>query len=118
MRIVALCGFAWEPKGTVRARAFPMLQELARRGHQVTLLTIPYDNPKLSGAEFVQEGVPVRAIPLDAGFSKRIELPFRAVREIALLKPDVVHIFKPKGYAGAAAWLLIRQGNPAGLDRL
>jgi glycosyltransferase involved in cell wall biosynthesis len=107
MRIVALCGFAWEPKGTVRARAFPILHELANRGHQVTLLTIPYDNPQLSGVESVRDGVFMRALPLDSNFSKVLELPLRAIREIEALRPDVVHIFKPKGYAGAVATLLL-----------
>lgn len=111
MKVVALCGFAWEPKGTARARAFPLLVELARRGHKVTLLTVPYDNPKLSGTEFVQDGVTVRSISLDSRLVKWIDLPLRAAREIEALDPDIVHIFKPKGYAGAVAWLLLRRGN-------
>jgi glycosyltransferase involved in cell wall biosynthesis len=111
MRIVALSGFAWEPKGTARARAFPLLLELANRGHQVTLLTVPYDNPGLSGTEFVQEGITVRGVSLDFRMVKWCELPLRIAREIEALQPTIVHIFKPKGYAGAVAWLLLRRGR-------
>jgi glycosyltransferase involved in cell wall biosynthesis len=111
MRIVALCGFAWEPKGTARARAFPLLLELANRGHQVTLLTVPYDNPKLSGTEFVQEGIRVRSVSLEFRLVKWFELPLRIAQEIEALQPTIVHIFKPKGYAGAVAWLLLRRGK-------
>ena len=111
MRVVALCGFAWEPKGTARARAFPLLLELANRGHEVTLLTVPYDNPGLSGTEFVQEGITVRSVSLDFRLVRWLELPLRIAREIEALQPTIVHIFKPKGYAGAVAWLLLRRGK-------
>ena len=111
MRVVALCGFAWEPKGTARARAFPLMSELAKRGHRVTLITVPYDNPKLSHTQFVKEGVTVRGIALDARMFRWMELPLRAAREIEVAQPDVVHIFKPKGYAGVIASILLLRGR-------
>ena len=57
MRIAMVCGFAWEPKGTARARAFPLGAELVRKGHEVSLFLTPYDNPADSGQERELEGV-------------------------------------------------------------
>jgi glycosyltransferase involved in cell wall biosynthesis len=111
MEVVALCGFAWEPKGTARARAFPLMSALAKRGHQVTLITVPYDNPKLSRTEFIKEGVTVRGISLNARIFRFLELPLRVAKEIEAVRPDIVHIFKPKGYAGAIASILLRRGR-------
>lgn len=59
MKILYLAGFAWEPKGTVRSRAFPLAVEMVRRGHEVTLLIAPYDNPAYSGQRFSSHGVQV-----------------------------------------------------------
>ena len=65
MRLTYICGFAWEPKGTVRARAFPLAEEMARRGHDVTLVIVPYDNRAYSAVEFVSNGVRVVNLDLD-----------------------------------------------------
>jgi glycosyltransferase involved in cell wall biosynthesis len=111
MRIAAVAGFAWEPKGTVKARAFPMLASLVRRGHEVILITIPYDNPSMSGMEFAREGVEVVGLRLSAGPWKLFSAPHQAIKKIEAWSPDVVHVFKPKGYSGAIANLLLRRGQ-------
>ena len=32
MRVACVSGFAWEPKGTARSRAFPLAAELVKKG--------------------------------------------------------------------------------------
>ena len=107
MNIVMIGPFAFAPKATVSARAFPMAQALRRRGHQVTLLLAPYDNLAEAGRVVDRDGVSIRNLPL-----ARITplTPLLAARRLAgltrRLHPDVVHIFKPVGYAALAGMIL------------
>jgi len=59
MHVVYLAPFAYAPKATVSARMMPMAAALVRRGHRVTILIPPYDNPAESGRLWVHEGVQV-----------------------------------------------------------
>ena len=111
MRLTYICGFAWEPKGTVRARAFPLAEEMARRGHDDTLVIVPYDNRAYSAVEFVSNGVRVVNLDLDkhrvAGMARIL---FQLLKKVDGTSPDLVHVFKPKGFSGlAATWLLYRR---------
>lgn len=107
MNIVMIGPFAFAPKATVSARAFPMAQALRRRGHQVTLLLAPYDNLAEAGKVADLDGVSIRNLPL-----ARITplTPLQAACKLASLTrrlhPDVVHIFKPVGYAALAGMVL------------
>jgi glycosyltransferase involved in cell wall biosynthesis len=119
MRVAFVSGFAWEPKGTARARAFPLAVELVRRGHEVTLFLTPYDNPAESGHRRELEGV--RIVNVDVGEKPGIRhaplLVKRLCSSIGRYSPDVVHVFKPKGYAGAACtWLLMKGSRSVVLD--
>jgi glycosyltransferase involved in cell wall biosynthesis len=119
MRIVFVVGFAWEPKGTARARAFPLAAELVKRGHEVTILLAPYDNPVESGQKREFHGV--RIVNVDVGKNPglgHVPLVLKRLRSaIREYSPDVVHIFKPKGYAGAVCtWLLISGFRSVVLD--
>ena len=117
MRILGVAGFAWEPKGTVRARAFPLMSTLAKRGHEVKILTIPYDNPSFAATRCVHDGVEVVGLPLTTLPMQWSFAPLRAIREVKAWRPDVVHVFKPKGYAGRIASRLLRAGSvPVCLD--
>jgi glycosyltransferase involved in cell wall biosynthesis len=117
MRILGVAGFAWEPKGTVRSRAFPLLATLAKRGHTVKLVTVPYDNPALANTRCMRDGVEVIGLPLARVPVPWLTLPRLAMREIAAWTPDVVHVFKPKGYAGSIAKkLLYARALPLCLD--
>lgn len=99
--------FAFQPKATVRARAFPMAQTLAARGHEVSLLLAPYDNPAEGGRTYERRGVKVCALAL--GHVGAVT-PLRAAWKLASLtrhaRPDVVHVFKPVGYAALAGMIL------------
>jgi glycosyltransferase involved in cell wall biosynthesis len=111
MRIAFVSGFAWEPKGTARARAFPLAVELVNRGHEVTIFLTPYDNPAESGKKRELEGVRIVNVEVGSrpGFRHVPLLIKRLCGAISEYSPNVVHIFKPKGYAGAACtWLLIK----------
>jgi glycosyltransferase involved in cell wall biosynthesis len=119
MRVACVSGFAWEPKGTARSRAFPLAAELVKKGHEVTIFLTPYDNPTESGQERELEGV--RIVNVDVGESPSLRhvplLVKRLCTAIRQHSPDVVHVFKPKGYAGAVCtWLLVKGSRSVVLD--
>jgi glycosyltransferase involved in cell wall biosynthesis len=107
MKIAMIAPFAFKPKATVNARTFPMAQALVARGHQVTVLVPPYDNLPDAGRAFERDGVQVRNLAL-----KRVHAftPLFAARRLAHLArmehADVVHVFKPVGYAALAGMML------------
>jgi glycosyltransferase involved in cell wall biosynthesis len=119
MRIALVSGFAWEPKGTARARAFPLAVELVNKGHEVTLFLTPYDNPAESGQKRQLEGVHIVNVKVGERPSL-LQVPLLVKRLCNLIiqySPNVVHFFKPKGYAGAACtWLLMKGHSSVALD--
>ncbi len=98
--------FGLQPKGTMAVRALPMAKALAARGHAVTMLLPPWSYPKDSGRVLAEDDVRIENIDLPV----RLPLLFHAltarrlVRRTLSLKPDVVHCFKPKAYAGLSAF--------------
>lgn len=77
----------------------------------MTIFLTPYDNPEDSGKELVIEGVRIQNLLLSGAWAVRPAiLSFRLCREIVRYSPDVVHVFKPKGYAGAACTYLLTKG--------
>jgi hypothetical protein len=110
MRVVFVVGFAWEPKGTARSRAFPLAAELVKRGHEITIVLVPYDNPTESGRERELHGVRIVNVEVgkNPGF-RNVPFVLRKLRAVIReLSPEIVHVFKPKGYAGAiCTWLLM-----------
>lgn len=121
MRIVMIGPFAWAPKGTVSARAFLIARALVKRGHQVTILMPPYDNPSHAGFEWASDGVQLVNVPLpswgDSAWA-RLVVPLKIARRAAALKPDLIHVFKPLGYAGLSGLHLrvLRSHLPLVLD--
>ncbi|NJN95427.1 MAG: glycosyltransferase family 4 protein, partial [Anaerolineales bacterium] len=104
MKIVFIGPFGLQPKGTISSRALPLAQALATRGHDVTLLIPPWDDPARAGQSWTEGGVQVVNMPLPL----RLPLLFHIgltrtllIRALAL-QPDVIHLFKPKAYAGLA----------------
>lgn len=125
MRIAFVGGFAFSPKGTMRARAFPLAAELVRAGHEVTLLLPPYDNLGDCGRVWEQEGVRIRNVGMECGRTVRgaarpllyLRMLAQLIRAVTRFRPDVVHVFKPKGFAGAAATFFLLRGRvPVVLD--
>ena len=109
MKVVFLAPFGIRPKGTVIARMLPLAVELQKLGHTVTIIAPPYTNPEDSGATEIIRGVRLVNVVLPSG-GKAAGAPLLALRMFwAALKerPDIVHLFKPKGYGGLAAMLML-----------
>ncbi len=107
--------FGLRPKGTMSVRALPMAQALVAKGHQVSIILPPWSYPQDSGRKWEEDGVSLCNITLPPRFPLlwHLMVTWRLVRQALLLRPDVIHCFKPKGYAGLAAlavWLLKRLG--------
>jgi len=110
MKIAFVGGFGFKPKGTIQGRAYPMASELVTRGHEVTIFVTPYDNLEESGREWVQEGVRIKGLKAGSTPLSYPGLLFGLLRAIEDYRPDLVHIFKPKGFAGAAGSYLRLKG--------
>lgn len=108
MRIVMIGPFGLRPKTTMSVRALPLAKALVARGHRVALLLPPWSWPEHSGQKWEEDGVTVENVALPPGFPLlwHLLIAGRLVRRALALCPDVVHCFKPKAYAGLAAWLL------------
>ncbi len=110
MRVVMVGPFGLRPRGTMAVRALPMAHALTARGHRVTVLLPPWQNPEDEGRRWEEGGVAVENIrlPLRLPVLFHLQTGLRLVRRALALRPDVVHLFKPKAYAGLAHWLLVR----------
>lgn len=108
MKIVFLAPFGIRPKGTVLARMIPLAVELQPLGHEIVIIAPPYTNPEDSGREELIQGIRLRNIRLESGFGAApLVLAWRMFRLALAEQPDLVHLFKPKGYGGLAGMLLI-----------
>jgi glycosyltransferase involved in cell wall biosynthesis len=85
-----------------------MATALVRRGHSVSLLIPPWDSPSDAGREWEEDGVRVVNLPLPPRLPLifHVLLTFRLVRRALAARPDVLHCFKPKAYAGLAHFAL------------
>jgi glycosyltransferase involved in cell wall biosynthesis len=109
MKIVFIAPFGIRPKGTVIARMLPLAAELQELGHRVTIVAPPYTNPEDSGKTEEARGVKLVNVILPPG-GKALGAPvlaWRLMRRALAETPDLVHLFKPKGYGGLAAMLQI-----------
>ncbi len=118
MKIVFIGPFGLQPKGTMSARALPLARALVDRGHAVTVLIPPWDDPGRAGQVWQDGGVQVVNTPLPGGMLSRrpplfhMLLTRTLVTRALAIAPDVVHCFKPKAYAGLshlALWQLRRR---------
>ncbi|MBN1922006.1 MAG: glycosyltransferase family 4 protein [Anaerolineae bacterium] len=117
MKIVMIGPFGLRPRGTMSVRALPLARALATRGHTVTLLLPPWQNPADAGRTWEEEGVRIENLPLPAGIPGwfHLRLMQGLVARTRALRPDVVHAFKPKAYAGLAH-LALRNRFPVIVD--
>jgi len=109
MKIVFLAPFGIRPKGTVLARMVPLAAALQDLGHQVVIIAPPYTNPEDSGRVELVRGVRLVNVRLPGGGKVlgTLALAWSMLRGALAERPDLVHLFKPKGYGGIAAMLLI-----------
>jgi glycosyltransferase involved in cell wall biosynthesis len=107
MNIVFIGPFGLQPKATMSSRAMPLAQALAARGHTVTVLIPPWDDPDRSGQVWSEDGVQVVNVSLPRGVFRlpmlfHLLLTRTLVAQALALQPEVIHFFKPKAYAGLA----------------
>jgi len=109
MRIVFLAPFGIRPKGTVQARMLPLARALQARGHELEIVAPPYTNPEDAGLVEEVEGVTVRNVVLGPAIGQLAAplIAWRMLRTALDHQPDLIHLFKPKGYGGLAALLLL-----------
>ncbi|MFA7402730.1 MAG: glycosyltransferase family 4 protein [Pelobacteraceae bacterium] len=120
MNIVFLAPFGIRPKGTVIARMLPLAAALQERGHRVTIIAPPYTNPEDAGRDELLRGVRLRNVRLGPG-GRALSAPaiaWRMYRSALAEQPDLVHLFKPKGYGGLAALFIaaFRRSLPLFVD--
>ncbi len=111
--VVMLAPFGIRPKGTLAVRMLPMAQALVRRGHRVSIVAPPVHNPQDAGTTRTYGGVDVThiALPTLPGAAGVVQYGYALVWAALARRPDVVHLFKPRGYSGLAA-LALRVGWP------
>lgn len=100
--------FGLRHKGTSRARLLPMAQSLAERGHQIKIILPPWDSPEDSARQAEVNTVLVSHVGLPPSVPGLfgLVLSCRLAAEALAFGPEVVHCFKPKAYAGMAAFVL------------
>lgn len=105
--------FGLRQKGSSRARLLPLARSLAERGNEIKVVLPPWDSPQDSGQEVEVDGVVVSHVTLPPSFPGvfHLLLARRLATEALAFRPDVVHCFKPKAYAGVAAFLLWYAGR-------
>jgi glycosyltransferase involved in cell wall biosynthesis len=107
--------FGLRPKATLRARAVGIAGALRELNWDARIATVPWDNPDDSGVTGCIDGVEyvntrsVRPILWPLAVSE-------LVRETERWSPDVVHVFKPKGFGDLAGRMLHRKGIPVVID--
>jgi glycosyltransferase involved in cell wall biosynthesis len=126
VKIAFIGGFAFSPKGTVRARALPLASELVGLGHEVTIFLTPYDNLGDAGREWMQDGVRIcnmgsastnNSVKARPTYLTYLRMLRQMISDVTHYSPDLIHIFKPKGFAGAAGtYFLVRGRRPVVLD--
>ncbi len=103
LRITFVAPFGLGQKTTVWARTLPLASALASQGHAVAVVIPPWDTPADAGKSWVDQGVQVVNVALTGGLPATVA---RMVRQIDALQPQIVHIVKPRAYAGLVQWLL------------
>jgi glycosyltransferase involved in cell wall biosynthesis len=118
LRIVMLAPFGIRPKGTLLARMLPLAQALVQRGHAVTIVAPPVQNPEAAATRVLHGAVPVvhTALPQLRGPAAVLEQSVLLLRLALAERPDALHLFKPKGYGGLAALAAAPLGLPLVLD--
>ena len=108
MRIAMIGPFGLHPKGTMRVRALPLARELVALGHAVKVVMPPWRTPQEGDRAWNDRGVAIEYVAPGPG-PDPLSYPIvtlRLVRSALAWRPDIVHCFKPKAFAGLAAWVL------------
>ena len=111
MNIVMVGPFGLQPRMTMRMRALPLARALVRRGHAITVLLPPWQNPEDAGRCWDEGGVRIENVALPRGVPGwfQTRLTAHLAQRVRQLDPDVIHAFKPKAYAGLVHLVLARR---------
>lgn len=105
-RICFVAPFGLGQKTTIWARTLPLARVLAAYGWQPTILIPPWDTPADSGRVWSDGGVKLVNVRTTGGV---LFTAYRLLYEIYNLTPTIVHIVKPRAYAGLVQWWLWQQ---------
>ncbi|HEX6289707.1 MAG TPA: glycosyltransferase family 4 protein [Herpetosiphonaceae bacterium] len=107
LRIAMLAPFGIRPKGTLSARMLPLASALSRRGYRIQIVAPSYLNPADAATTCEVDGVSVTHVrlPLLPGPLAALESAALLLKAASRTQPDLIHLFKPKGYSGIAALL-------------
>ena len=113
LRVAMIAPFGMRPKGTLSARMLPLAQALCANGHQVKIVAPAYLNPEDAGSTTIIDGVAVEHVAMSRlpGALGVVETAVAVGRAARRWQPDLIHVFKPKGYSGLAA-LIARWAQP------
>jgi glycosyltransferase involved in cell wall biosynthesis len=111
MRIAFVAPFGLGQKTTVWARTLPLARHLVTCGCEVTLLIPPWDTPADAGRSWLDQGVQVINVPLRGGLPR---IMAQLLAHIHRLEPQIVHVVKPRAYAGIVQWIVWQVGRVRG----
>lgn len=103
MKIVYVAPFGLCQKTTVWARTLPMAQQVVQKGGSATILVPPWDCPEDAGKCWQDQGVDILHTHRTGSVPAVTAHLYAA---LGRLRPDIVHIVKPRAYAGIIQWLL------------
>ena len=106
LRIAFIAPFGLGQKTTVWARTLPLARFLVQQGHAVSVLIPPWDTPQDAGKVWTDQGVQVVNVALAGGIPVTVG---RLLHQLRLFQPQIVHIVKPRAYAGLVQWWLWQQ---------
>lgn len=106
-RVAMLAPFGMRPKGTLSQRILPLALALTERGWHCLIVAPSYTEPGDAGRREIIDGVAVEHVALARlpGPLAVVETSARMLAAARRWQPDLLHVFKPKGYSGVAAML-------------
>lgn len=97
--------FGMRPKATMGSRALGMARVLRDHGWYAAIVTVPWDHPSDAGRCWDEGGIEIR----NTRTTNPLLWPLAVaeiVRHARTFRPDLIHVFKPKGFGDLAArWL-------------
>ena len=106
MKIVMLAPFGIWPKGTVLSRMLPLGHSLAGKGNKIDILL-----PQEKEVSFTAPigGGSLSLLSVSTGSQRYafddLTTTYEMMRKASSFDPDLIHVFKPKGYGGLAGML-------------
>lgn len=102
MRVAFACPFGTGLKATVRSRSLPLASQLAQKGHTVRVIVPPWDSVEEADSVLLFKGVEVHRVRTRQGPAITVADMMRRILEF---RPDVVHVVKPRAYAGIVQFI-------------